>query len=136
MPRGRSRLLKLNEVLERTSLSKSGLYRKMEKGEFPGRVQVGSRGVAWHEFEVEGWIATRPRQRRLRQPRKGAQTRSITRMGKGALACKSAASQNEMAAGEEKMTQEAAGKELHTLAGRRRSLPPRTYRGWWRRKRS
>ena len=55
------RLIRLEEVLSYTGLSRSELYRKVQVGEFPGSVKVGVRAVRWRESEVEEWIAERPR---------------------------------------------------------------------------
>ncbi len=55
------RLIRLEEVLSYTGLSRSELYRKTQIGEFPGSVKVGVRAVRWRESEVEEWIAERPR---------------------------------------------------------------------------
>lgn len=55
------RLLRLEEVLGYTGLSRSELYRKIQEGTFPRPVRVGVRAVRWRESEVEGWIAERPR---------------------------------------------------------------------------
>ncbi|MCU0670974.1 MAG: AlpA family transcriptional regulator [Myxococcota bacterium] len=53
------RLLRLPEVIERTGLSRTSIYRAMQAGEFPRAVPLYRRGVAWPESEVEGWIASR-----------------------------------------------------------------------------
>ncbi|NVD29116.1 AlpA family transcriptional regulator [Parasphingorhabdus flavimaris] len=50
------RLIRLPEVLNKTGLSRSGLY---ADDSFPKRVQLGTRGVAWVESEIEDWISTR-----------------------------------------------------------------------------
>ena len=55
------RLLRLDEVLSYTGLSRSELYRKMQEGTFPGSVKVSKRAVRWRESEVERWIEERPR---------------------------------------------------------------------------
>ena len=55
------RLLRLEEVLRHTGLSRSELYRKIQIGEFPRPVRVGKRAVRWRESEVEEWITERPR---------------------------------------------------------------------------
>jgi prophage regulatory protein len=44
------------EVLRKTGLSRSRLY---ADGNFPRRVQLGARGVAWVEAEVDEWIQAR-----------------------------------------------------------------------------
>ena len=50
-----TRLLHLREVLNRTSLSRSHIYRLMGLGQFPKSVALGSR-VAWVESEIESWL--------------------------------------------------------------------------------
>ena len=55
------RLIRLEEVLSYTGLSRSELYRKIQVGEFPRPVRVGKRAVRWRESEVEEWIEERPR---------------------------------------------------------------------------
>ena len=55
------RLMRLEEVLSYTGLSRSELYRQIQEGTFPRPVRVGKRAVRWRESEVEEWIAERPR---------------------------------------------------------------------------
>ncbi|EGR1107453.1 AlpA family transcriptional regulator [Vibrio cholerae] len=50
------RFLKLKEVMEKTALSRSAIYRKMNDGEFPESVSLGDRAVAWVESEVDEWM--------------------------------------------------------------------------------
>lgn len=50
------RLLKLPEVIELTGVSKSGIARKEKAGEFPKRIKLGLRGVAWSETEINAWV--------------------------------------------------------------------------------
>ncbi len=52
-----TRLLALKEVLHRTSLSRSTVYRLMALGEgsFPQSVKLGSR-TSWVEAEIESWL--------------------------------------------------------------------------------
>ena len=55
----RCRILRLPEVLERTGLSRSTLFRRMRAGEFPQSVKLGgasSRAVGWFEDEVDAWM--------------------------------------------------------------------------------
>jgi prophage regulatory protein len=52
----RSRILRLGSVLERTGLSRSTLYRKIETGTFPMQVRISERCVGWRESEIEGWL--------------------------------------------------------------------------------
>ncbi len=53
------RFLKLKEVMEKTALSRSAIYRKMSDGEFPQSVSLGDRAVAWVEGEVDEWMEER-----------------------------------------------------------------------------
>ncbi|MBY8210886.1 AlpA family transcriptional regulator [Vibrio diazotrophicus] len=50
------RFLKLKEVMEKTALSRSAIYRKMSDEEFPQSVSLGDRAVAWVESEVDEWM--------------------------------------------------------------------------------
>ncbi|EJL9427959.1 AlpA family transcriptional regulator [Vibrio cholerae] len=50
------RFLKLKEVMEKTALSRSAIYRKMNDGEFPQAVSLGERAIAWVESEVDEWM--------------------------------------------------------------------------------
>ncbi|EGR0390803.1 TPA: AlpA family phage regulatory protein [Vibrio vulnificus] len=53
------RFLKLKEVMEKTALSRSAIYRKMNDGEFPESVSLGERAIAWVESEVDEWMEAR-----------------------------------------------------------------------------
>lgn len=55
----RSRFLRLPEVLERTGLSRSTIYVRLEQGLFPRPVSLGARAVGWIESEVDEWIRQR-----------------------------------------------------------------------------
>lgn len=50
------KFLKLKEVMGKTALSRSAIYRKMNEGEFPKSVNLGDRAVAWVESEVDEWM--------------------------------------------------------------------------------
>ena len=50
------RILRLNTVLDRTGLSRSTLYRKVESGTFPAQVQIAARCVGWRESAVADWM--------------------------------------------------------------------------------
>jgi prophage regulatory protein len=43
--------------------SKTQLWRKEKRGEFPKRILLGERRHGWLETEVDGWIADRARAR-------------------------------------------------------------------------
>ncbi len=48
--------IKLPAVKERTSLSTSEIYRRLEAGTFPQQIRLGAKAVAWLEHEVDAWI--------------------------------------------------------------------------------
>lgn len=50
------RILRLNSVLDRTGLSRSTLYRKMQAGTFPDRVKIAARCAGWRESSVNAWM--------------------------------------------------------------------------------
>ena len=55
-----TRLLRLEEVLERVPLKKPTIYRAIRLGKFPRPCKLlGARGSAWSEVEVNNWIAAR-----------------------------------------------------------------------------
>ena len=53
------RLIKLKEVIEKTSLGRSTIYEFMTKGTFPKQISLGAKSVAWVESEVDDWIMER-----------------------------------------------------------------------------
>jgi prophage regulatory protein len=53
------RLIRLPDVLERTSLKRSQLYTMMERGEFPRPIKLTARSNAWPESEVNDFIAAK-----------------------------------------------------------------------------
>jgi len=56
MPETASRILRLNKVLDRTGLSRSTLYRKLQLGTFPSQVRISERCVGWRESDLEHWL--------------------------------------------------------------------------------
>lgn len=53
------RLLRTNEVIRQTGLSRSTLWRLEREGKFPKRRQIGPASVGWLEHEVNEWIKSR-----------------------------------------------------------------------------
>jgi len=53
------KLLRLAEVQNRVPYSRSTIYSKIERGEFPRPHNLGARAVAWLESDVDEWIAAR-----------------------------------------------------------------------------
>lgn len=50
------RMLRIKAVLERTGLSRSTLYRKVDEGRFPRQIPLSTRCVAWRESAVNAWM--------------------------------------------------------------------------------
>ena len=55
-----SHLIRIKTVIAMTGLSRSTIYERMKRGEFPRSVQLSVRHVAWREREVLDWIETLP----------------------------------------------------------------------------
>ena len=53
------RVLKVRDVLERTTLSRRSLYRRMAEGDCPSSVKLSPHRVGWRESEIEKWMAER-----------------------------------------------------------------------------
>ncbi len=50
------KLLRIKQVVEMTTLSRSTIYRLIDKGEFPKGKNLSSRTVVWNESDIAGWI--------------------------------------------------------------------------------
>lgn len=50
------RFLRLNDVLDRTGLSRATLYRKIQDGTFPRQVRIATRCAGWRESAVKEWM--------------------------------------------------------------------------------
>lgn len=50
------RILRLKTVLDRTGLSRSTMYRKMQNGTFPKNVQISVRCAGWRESAINVWL--------------------------------------------------------------------------------
>jgi prophage regulatory protein len=55
-PQGEA-LLRIQVVLQRTSLSKSTLYAKIKEGSFPAPVRLGARCSRWKASELDAWLS-------------------------------------------------------------------------------
>lgn len=53
------RMLRIAQVLALTGLGKTTLYQLQAEGDFPMRVKLTEKRVAWVEAEVQAWIAAR-----------------------------------------------------------------------------
>jgi prophage regulatory protein len=51
-----NKIIRLPAVKEKTGLSRSSIYLRMSKGEFPPSISLGDRAIGWVEIHVENWI--------------------------------------------------------------------------------
>jgi len=51
-----TRILPIEEVLNRTGLSRRTLYNEISEGRFPKPVQLTARRVGWPEIEIEAFL--------------------------------------------------------------------------------
>lgn len=56
-------LLTIEEVAERTRLSKPTIYKLIRQGDFPRQLRLCANKVAWLEREVSAWVAARAEER-------------------------------------------------------------------------
>ena len=56
MDESQERIVRLGVLLDRTSLSRSTIYRKMKDGSFPRRLQIGIHSSGWRESDLNRWI--------------------------------------------------------------------------------
>jgi len=52
-------ILRLQEVIFRTGLSRTTLYDMIAKGKFPQPISISTRTVGWIECEIASWLAER-----------------------------------------------------------------------------
>ncbi len=50
-------ILRLPRVKERTGLSRSTIYLRISRGEFPAPISLGSRAVGWLEEDIDTWLS-------------------------------------------------------------------------------
>ena len=55
------RMLRVAEVVSRTGLSRTSLWRRLRAGDFPRPIQLGPNSVGWRDSEIEAWLESRPR---------------------------------------------------------------------------
>lgn len=51
------KILRMRTVLERTGLSRSTVYRKVQDGTFPPKVKISEHCCGWRESEINRWMA-------------------------------------------------------------------------------
>lgn len=50
------KLIRIKEVMNRTGLARSTVYKYISQGQFPQSLKLGTRAVAWVESEIDTWI--------------------------------------------------------------------------------
>jgi prophage regulatory protein len=50
------RIIRIATVLQLTGLSRSTLYRKVQRGEFPKQIKLSERCAGWRQSSVHGWM--------------------------------------------------------------------------------
>jgi len=50
------RVLNVNEVIKKTSLGRTTIYRQMKAGTFPKQVSLGGQRVGWLESDIKRWL--------------------------------------------------------------------------------
>jgi prophage regulatory protein len=53
------KFIRLAEVQRRVPYSRSTIYLKISRGEFPPPIDLGARAVAWLDSEIDEWVASR-----------------------------------------------------------------------------
>ena len=54
------RMLRAPEVMARTGLSRTTLWRRMRAGTFPAATSLGENSIGWPEHKITEWIEGRP----------------------------------------------------------------------------
>lgn len=52
-------MLRIKDVIAKTKLSRTGVYRAMAHAGFPRPVQLSKQRVAWREEDIDRWLASR-----------------------------------------------------------------------------
>jgi prophage regulatory protein len=61
------RVLRIDDVMQRTGLSRPTIWRRERLGAFPRRRKLGGNAVGWLEHEVDQWIESLPPSETIRQ---------------------------------------------------------------------
>jgi prophage regulatory protein len=54
-----NKIIRLPTVKNRVGLSRSSIYLRMSKGEFPKSISLGERAIGWLESDIEQWLDER-----------------------------------------------------------------------------
>jgi len=56
-------VLRMKEVIAKTGMQRTNLYRQVKAKTFPQPISLGAKAVGWVESEVDAWIETRMKAR-------------------------------------------------------------------------
>ncbi len=51
-----NKILRLPAVKDQTGLSRSTIYLRIKKGDFPKPISLGDRAVGWLEKDIDDWL--------------------------------------------------------------------------------
>lgn len=52
-------ILKLPDVIKKTTLSRSSIYSYINQGHFPRPIRLGVKSVGWLDSEIQAWLEER-----------------------------------------------------------------------------
>ena len=55
-----SNMLRVPEVMARTGLSRTTIWRRVRAGTFPAPISLGENSIGWPESAITAWLETRP----------------------------------------------------------------------------
>jgi len=53
-------IIRTNEVINLTGLSRTTIWRLQQDGDFPIRIRLGKNSVGWRSKDIQDWIDSRP----------------------------------------------------------------------------
>ena len=56
-----TRMLRVPEVLARTGLSRTTIWRRIRAGTFPAPIELGENSIGWPASAITEWLEDRPR---------------------------------------------------------------------------
>ncbi len=57
------RALRITSVLHKVGISRTQLYRLIQRGQFPRQFHLSARTAVWDEAEVDAWLAAKQEER-------------------------------------------------------------------------
>ena len=51
-----NKVLRLPQVINQTGLSRSSIYLKVQKGDFPKQINISERSVGWLQSDIDTWL--------------------------------------------------------------------------------